>query len=230
VSITAGYDGSAFPEYFRIWIDSNHDGIFQNPDERVFSTGPSTGTVTGTVSIPVSSFIGATRMRVSMSWSGFSTPCQTFNWGEVEDYTLQIHCNLVSNANDSGAGSLPWAVGCVSSGETIAFSSAVNGQTILLAGSYPIIDSPLSIVTTQASNITVHGFTTQYVFRINAGVQATITGLNIIAGTASEGSAIDNLGTLTLNNVEIFPHAGINNSKRIRNTGSLSMIGACMVH
>jgi hypothetical protein len=229
-SITPGYDGPAFPEYFRIWIDSNHDGIFQNPGERVLSIGSATGTVSGTVNIPVNSYIGTTRMRVSMRYGGYSTPCQTFEWGEVEDYTVHIHCNLVSTTTDAGVGSLPWAVDCVSSGETITFKSTLNGQTILLEDFYPIIDSPMSIVTTQASNIKVHGLTTQKVFKINAGVTASISGLDIIAGTASEGSAIDNLGTLSLTNIEITPHVGLNNAKLIKNTGILTLHGNCMIH
>ena len=231
ISITAGYSGQPLNENFRVWIDSNHDGVFQNPGERVFQAGGVSGTASGTINIPVTSYIGVTRMRVSMRYGlYYSTPCLTFNYGEVEDYSIQIHCNLVTSTSDEGPGSLPWCAGCVDSGETITFKSTLHGQTISLEAAHVIIDSPLSITANPADDITVYGLSEPRVFQINDGVNASISGLYIIAGSAAEGSAIDNFGTLTLTDTQIYPHPGISTSKLIRNTGTLILDGDCAVH
>ncbi|HLF64729.1 MAG TPA: M12 family metallo-peptidase [Saprospiraceae bacterium] len=230
VSITAGYSGQAFNEYFRVWIDSNHDGIFQNPGERVFQSGPATGTVSGNILMPVTAYIGVTRMRVSMRYSAFSNPCQVFAFGEVEDYSVNIQCNKVTNTLDQGPGSLSWAVGCVSSGDTITFASTLNGETIFLENAHVTLDAPVSIVANPLSDISVYGLSTTRVFEINEGVSVSISGLNIIAGTAIEGNAIQNSGTLLLTDITIFQHPGINGSMLIMNEGSLALGGACKVY
>jgi hypothetical protein len=223
VSITAGYAAQAFNEYFRVWIDLNNDGIFANPGERVFQSGPSPGTVTGNILIPATAYIGITRMRVSMKYSGFGSPCQVFPFGEVEDYDINIGCNVVTNTLDQGLGSLHWAVGCVAPGDTITFGVALNGDTILLADEHIVIEHPVSIFASPLSNITIRGFTTPVVFEIGA-VTTAISGLNIIGGTAMEGSAIQNTGTLTLASVRFYPHPGTTGSTLITNEGSLSFI------
>ena len=47
-------------------------------------------TVSGTITLPSSAGTGTTRMRFSMKYNGVSTSCETFTYGEVEDYTVVI--------------------------------------------------------------------------------------------------------------------------------------------
>jgi hypothetical protein len=35
ITLTPGYSGSAYNEYFRVWIDYNKDGDFTDPGELV---------------------------------------------------------------------------------------------------------------------------------------------------------------------------------------------------
>lgn len=89
ITLTPGYSGQNYAEYFKAWIDYNQDGDFTDTGEEVFSSG---GTVTsassGTITVP-SSANGSTRMRISMKYNGAPTPCEaSFSYGEVEDYTV----------------------------------------------------------------------------------------------------------------------------------------------
>jgi len=72
---------------FAVWIDYNKDGDFLDSGEQVAS---STSVLTGSFSVPLTAFIGSTRMRVSLKRSTIPTSCETFTRGEVEDYTVNI--------------------------------------------------------------------------------------------------------------------------------------------
>ncbi len=107
VSLSPGFSGTAYNEYWRIWIDFNNNGDFSDSGELVYDAGSlSNSTVTGTLNIPSGAATGATRMRVSMKYNGASTPCETFSYGEVEDYTVNITsatatCDTPSNLSTS---------------------------------------------------------------------------------------------------------------------------------
>ena len=48
------------------------------------------GTISKTIAVPSNAPTGSTLMRVMMSYDNFIYPCETFYYGEVEDYTLNI--------------------------------------------------------------------------------------------------------------------------------------------
>ena len=83
--------------YFRVWIDYNQDGDFNDTGEQVFSriaTASAPGTTlppeVGNITVPNTALTGSTRMRVSMQRESYAGPCETFDFGEVEDYTVNI--------------------------------------------------------------------------------------------------------------------------------------------
>ena len=91
ISLSPGFQSSAYNEYWKIWIDINQDGDFTDANELVFDAGSmSQSTVNGTLSVPSTAMTGATRMRVSMKYNGAQTSCESFQYGEVEDYTVNI--------------------------------------------------------------------------------------------------------------------------------------------
>jgi chitodextrinase len=91
ISITPTWTGISYDEGYAVWIDYNVDGDFTDAGELVWSQAPSqTTTVTGDFSIPLSASLGETRMRVSMKYNGIPTSCESFVFGEVEDYTVNI--------------------------------------------------------------------------------------------------------------------------------------------
>jgi PKD repeat protein len=88
VSLTPGFASSSYTEYWKIWIDYNGDHDFTDTGEEVFS-GSGSSTVSGSFTV-ASGIDITTRMRVTMKYGGAPTSCETFTYGEVEDYTAQI--------------------------------------------------------------------------------------------------------------------------------------------
>jgi bacillolysin len=82
---------NSYPEYWRIWIDYNQDGDFTDSGEMAFDAGAtSTTTVNGSITVPANALMGATRLRIQMKYNAAPTSCESFSYGEVEDYTVHI--------------------------------------------------------------------------------------------------------------------------------------------
>ncbi|MEY3367005.1 MAG: hypothetical protein RI973_160 [Bacteroidota bacterium] len=93
ISLSPGFSGFPFNEWFRAWIDYNQDGDFEDPSEEIFNAGTaSSATVSGLFIVPGDAVPGFTRLRVAMKWNAEPQgPCvQNFDYGEVEDYCLNI--------------------------------------------------------------------------------------------------------------------------------------------
>ncbi|MEW7278729.1 GEVED domain-containing protein [Aquimarina sp. 2201CG1-2-11] len=90
-TITPTWSGTVYSEAYGIWIDYNQDGDFEDSGEQVFSKTASKDTsITGQFTVPSDAKDGATRLRVIMRYSTAPSPCGTFNYGEAEDYTVNI--------------------------------------------------------------------------------------------------------------------------------------------
>ena len=87
IELVPGFNPRSKFEYWAVWIDFNSDYSFTN-DEMVFSASKSKSTVNGTIAIPAGLEI-STRMRVAMGKTP-PTACDFVDFGEVEDYTLNI--------------------------------------------------------------------------------------------------------------------------------------------
>ncbi len=84
--------GEAYPEYWQVWVDFNQDGDFDDAGELAFDSGiASSSTVSGKLTVPSTATLGVTTMRVQMMWeSAYDDPCAIIDYGEVEDYSLEI--------------------------------------------------------------------------------------------------------------------------------------------
>ena len=82
-----------------MWIDYNRDGDFGDSGELVYSRSATTATsVSGSFTVPSGASAGATRMRVSMKYNDIPDPCESFTYGEVEDYIVVINgSNPINN-------------------------------------------------------------------------------------------------------------------------------------
>lgn len=91
ITITPKWTSTTYNEGYAVFIDYNGDGDFTDAGETVFTkTASKTNPVSGSITIPASALTGNTRMRVAMKYNGVPTSCETFSYGQVEDYTLNI--------------------------------------------------------------------------------------------------------------------------------------------
>ena len=89
ISVTPTWTGTVFNEAYSVWIDYNNNGDFEDAGEQVFIQAPTQTTpVSGSFTIPTNISETKTRMRVAMKWNDIPDPCETFQYGEVEDYTI----------------------------------------------------------------------------------------------------------------------------------------------
>ncbi|MEL6988186.1 MAG: GEVED domain-containing protein, partial [Bacteroidota bacterium] len=89
IILKPGFAGGAYREYWRVWVDWNQDGDFEDAGElEVQKRGR--GIRYGTVSAPNNAVHGATRMRVSMKYNSYPSSCEIFGAGEVEDYSIFV--------------------------------------------------------------------------------------------------------------------------------------------
>ncbi|MTB50237.1 M14 family zinc carboxypeptidase [Lewinella sp. W8] len=90
ISLTPGFNGSSYNEFWTVFIDYNADGDFSDNGEVVFQSAGS-NTRTGNILIPSGAVLGNTRVRISMQWNAYvGSSCGSFTYGEVEDYTINI--------------------------------------------------------------------------------------------------------------------------------------------
>ncbi|RKR10339.1 putative secreted protein (Por secretion system target) [Flavobacterium sp. 90] len=91
ITITPTWTSSVYSEGYAVFIDYNQDGDFSDSGETVFTKAASTAsTATGSITIPATATLGTTRLRVSMKYNAIPTSCESFSYGQVEDYTINI--------------------------------------------------------------------------------------------------------------------------------------------
>ncbi|HHB79639.1 MAG TPA: hypothetical protein ENK85_10450 [Saprospiraceae bacterium] len=103
ISLTSGFGYYTHDEYWRVWIDYNQNEIFETSEiafEKMVPAPPN-GTYEnptfGSITIPATAQTGPTLMRIIMSRNGFADPCEDIDFGEIEDYSVNIQGIPVSN-------------------------------------------------------------------------------------------------------------------------------------
>ncbi len=92
ISFSAGFAGSAYTEYVKVYADWNQNGVFTDAGELLVSAAGSTSstTRTGSFTVPATAKNGSTRLRVVLSDNSGTTSCGSYSYGETEDYTLNV--------------------------------------------------------------------------------------------------------------------------------------------
>lgn len=203
---TPGYTATAYTEFWRVWIDYNGDLDFDDAGELAFgnATG-STTAVSGTFTVPATAITGTTRMRVSMKYNAVSTPCESFQFGEVEDYSIIITAAPSCGTPTGLAVSAITTTGATATWDAVAGASSysvqfkLNTATTWTTATSATTSFNLSALTAStAYNVRVaavcSGFTGSYSAQVNFTTSApascgTPTGLAVSAITTTGATA-----------------------------------------
>ena len=98
LTLTPGFAGNSYNEYWVVSIDYNQNGVFDSNEYAYYNN--SYGTINGNFNVPLTALTGETRMRIAMRYGGWPYPCDVFGEGEVEDYTVNI--TFCDNVTDGG--------------------------------------------------------------------------------------------------------------------------------
>ena len=91
VSLFGGFQTGVLPVYWRVWIDLNEDGDFDEDQELMFHSGQQVASVlTFQLQLPESTSAGIKTMRISQSFLAPPDPCGVSLYGEAEDYQLRV--------------------------------------------------------------------------------------------------------------------------------------------
>lgn len=139
-------------------------------------------------------------------------------YDSVED-PAALHTNitglLVTTTADSGTGSLRQTVANATANETIRFHPNLSGQTIVLSTGQILIDKNLTLDASDLpGGMSIHGNLSSRGFEVGLGSTATMQGLKIVSGRATNpaglgrwGGGIFNQGNLTLRRCELTGNA-----------------------
>ncbi|MEW7289315.1 M4 family metallopeptidase [Aquimarina sp. 2304DJ70-9] len=185
ISITPTWTGTQYNEGYSVWIDYNQDGDFADAGEQVFTQAATQTTpVSGSFTVPSGATDGATRMRVSMKYNGIPTACESFQYGEVEDYEVVIG----AGAADTQAPSIPTGLAASSVAETtltLSWNAATDNVGVT---GYDVYQGSANLgnVTGTSANITGLTANTAYQFSVRA---------KDAAGNTSASSSVVNVTT-----------------------------------
>ena len=167
ITVTPQWTGTTYNEGYSVWIDYNKDGDFTDSGEQVWSRTPTNAsTVSGTFTVPAGASDGATRMRVSMKYNGVPTSCESFTYGEVEDYTVVI----AASAPDTQAPSAPTNLAASNVAQTtLTLGWTASTDNVGVTG-YDIFSGTTNIGSATGTTANITGLTanTSYTFTVKA--------------------------------------------------------------
>jgi hypothetical protein len=177
-TIEPTWTGNVFAEAYAMWIDYNQDGLFNDTTERIFTQASTTATpITGSILVPDNTLEGPTRLRVIMRYNTIPNSCGTYDFGEVEDYTVVI----VEGVPDTEAPTAPTNLTITDITQITATLSWNASTDNIGVTDYTVFQDGVSIATVTGTTYNAVGLTpdTIYNFAITA---------NDLAGNTSDRS------------------------------------------
>ncbi len=108
--MTVTISGPYATDQVLVWIDLDQDNSFSE-SELMYTSTLGEGPHTGTITLPMSTMLGDTRMRVRLhdadpNAGPNATPCGNSSYGQVEDYTINVDLNTGITAGEE----MVWSV------------------------------------------------------------------------------------------------------------------------
>ena len=175
ITVTPTWTGQSYSEGYAVWIDYNDDQDFNDAGELVWSKAASTNTPnSGTFTVPTETAGTAVRIRVSMKYNGIPAACETFNYGEVEDYTV----NLGGSTVDTQAPSAPTNLLASNISQTtvdLSWDASTDNVAVTSYDVYQGLTNIGSVTTGTSFQVTELTADTAYSFTVYANDDATNT-------------------------------------------------------
>ncbi len=176
LSLSSLQQSSQYANAIAVYIDYNQNGSFIDAGEQAYvSAALSLGahTETSTFTVPATAYGGITRMRVISNEGLIPSPNLIVQYGEFEDYSL----NILGSNSELGFPSVSWSDGAtvVGTGTTLIVSPivATTYTPTITFGGCPIASSSILAIPITVSTLTA----------------ATPTVTNILCNGASTGTA-----------------------------------------
>lgn len=165
ITLTNGthYSGDAMG----CWIDWNGDYDFDDPGESISITY-NNGVGTGIITVPANAQTGQTTMRLRIVYQQTPNPCDSSQWGEVEDYSILVISGTAPPIADFHASSTT-----VSLGQSVNFTDISIGAPT--GWSWDFGDSQSSALQNPAHTYTNTGLYTVSLVATNAYGSDTMT-------------------------------------------------------
>ena len=191
VTITPTWTGSKYNEAFAVWIDYNGDNDFADAGEQIGTVAANTNTTSSiTFTVPNSTSATSTRMRVSMKYNAVPTACESFTYGEVEDYTI----NIGGSGVDTQAPSNPLNLSASNITETtVDISWTASTDNVGVTG-YDVYSGATNIGTVTGTTANITGLTknTAFSFRVKAiDAEGNESGFSNVASGTTSGPSTD---------------------------------------
>jgi subtilisin-like proprotein convertase family protein len=213
--ITVTLAGGFGTDQVIVWIDFNQNGNFTDPGERVYTSALGVGPHTGTITIPATSLLGPTRMRVRMhDTDAFSTPnatpCGNSGYGQVEDYTVNITpciplviTTQPANATIQCGGDATFTVGSTGSGPSFQWEQRTSATAVWtsVANGGVFSGATTNTLTITGAPVSMNGYQYRAVFSgycrsTDFTDPATLT-VNTLVATVNPSSANVCIGAIT---------------------------------
>lgn len=201
LTLTPGFASSSYNEYWKIWIDFDNDTTF-DANELVFDAGSlSQSAVSGTIDIPTG-LTGVRRMRVSMKYNGAQDACETFSYGEVEDY----HINITTSTGDTEAPTAPTGLASSDITETsFTLSWNASSDNVGVTG-YDVYSNSSLLGSVAGTSANITGLTASTTYAMTVKAKDAAGNISPSSSTLNVTTA-DPAGTGCTGGINSFPYS-----------------------
>jgi hypothetical protein len=199
LTLTPAFSGTtSYTEYFKVYCDYNGDLDFLDAGELVYTSPGTTVAVSASITIPTTAITGNVRMRVMMKDGAITGPCESFTYGEVEDYTLSIQSGTSGTTCSVPSGLTSSSIGTTTA--TLSWTAA-SGATSYTVQYKKSTTTTWTSVSTATTNYSLTGLSSSTIYNwqvrtnCSSGSSAYTTGANFTTQASVSTSCTDSYET-----------------------------------